>query len=104
MKHQPLCNTNMSCAVLHSNGVCPDKKICNCNPTPPTQEKVSLTQDYSVLNRAEDEARRENTFIPPTKDTESWEKSFRDKDFYRIMNGNAPITDMIEYIRQRKCE
>lgn len=27
-----------------------------------------------------------------------WRTNFREKDFYTIMNDNAPITDMISYI------
>lgn len=36
--------------------------------------------------------------------TPDWEKEFRETDFYRIMNDNAPITDMIEYIRQSRLQ
>lgn len=32
------------------------------------------------------------------------DKEFRDKDFYTIMNGNAPITDMLDFIHRREQE
>ena len=41
----------------------------------------------------------------PTTDSKNttgtdWETTFREKDFERILNGNAPITDMISFIKQ----
>ena len=30
----------------------------------------------------------------------SWETDFRERDFYKILNANKPITDLIAYIKQ----
>lgn len=31
--------------------------------------------------------------------THDWETEFRNRDFFTLMNGNAPITDIIAYIK-----
>lgn len=31
-RHDPMCKTNISCAVYHSDGICPDRDVCTCKP------------------------------------------------------------------------
>jgi hypothetical protein len=39
MRHKPNCSTNISCAVYHENGICPNPKPCDCGAELP--QKVS---------------------------------------------------------------
>ncbi len=40
----------------------------------------------------------------PDTQHSDWRTDFRGKDFFVIMNGNAPITDMIDFIASEKSK
>lgn len=43
-----MCNTNIRCAVLHKNGICPDKRECNCKLSRPTNIPTSKCDDENA--------------------------------------------------------